>query len=279
MDKRYRQSKHYGLGKSVSNRRFKLARLFGVVFLVGLLLFLVSRQFAIKKVSVITTGLSCASSDQIARFVSAQGRSLVLFDLARVQKAILTKFNCVSQVDVVRVWPSALEIKVQGRLPVALIVSDSGGLQIQLKQIESTASSHAALLNFSTDNPASQPLMVDKLGYVFGNASEGAKLPLVRFETQSWNIGESVSLSLLNGVLSINQELLKLGYLVTLLRINAVNDLIVITDPGLKLVFSLNKDLNIQLASLQLILQKAKIESKPIDSIDLRFNKPVVVYK
>ena len=46
----------------------------------------------------------------------------------------------------------------------------------------------------------------------------------------------------------------------------------------LGIVFDLNQDLAKQVASLQLILSRSKIEGKSISSIDLRFDKPVVVF-
>ena len=61
------------------------------------------------------------------------------------------------------------------------------------------------------------------------------------------------------------------------------NNLIVLTDPIL--LFTLSKTRDSQdsiyntLISLQLILNKAKMEGKLIKIVDLRFDKPVVEYK
>jgi len=44
-------------------------------------------------------------------------------------------------------------------------------------------------------------------------------------------------------------------------------------------LFSPQKKLEIQLDSLQLIFSRAKIEDRKIKSLDLRFDKPVVVYE
>lgn len=43
-----------------------------------------------------------------------------------------------------------------------------------------------------------------------------------------------------------------------------------------KIVLDLNRDLSLQIASLQLILQQAKIDEEAAEFIDLRFDKPVV---
>lgn len=43
-----------------------------------------------------------------------------------------------------------------------------------------------------------------------------------------------------------------------------------------KIVLDLDRDLSLQIASLQLILQQAKIDGEAAEFIDLRFDKPVV---
>jgi len=45
-----------------------------------------------------------------------------------------------------------------------------------------------------------------------------------------------------------------------------------------KIAFSLKRDILKQLVSLQLILQKAKIDESMIETVDLRFDKPVVKF-
>lgn len=266
--------------KVVSNRRFKILRLLIIVLVLGLGFFIIKSQFAIKKVDVVVTALSCASSADIARAAILQRHSLIFLNTGQIQKKIIAKYSCIQQVEVKKVWPNKVSIKVSGRLPVALGVSDASVSKLSLKQIESTASSQAALLDFSQALDSNlEQVLIDQSGYVFSKAGDGTGLPLIRFEDQPVNVGSTVPRNLLDGVLTITHELEKMNYHQTLLRVNRVNDLIVTTSEGLKLVFSLNKDLNIQLASLQLILQKAKIESRAIDSVDLRFNKPVVVYQ
>ena len=48
---------------------------------------------------------------------------------------------------------------------------------------------------------------------------------------------------------------------------------------NLEVLFSLQKEAQIQLDSLQLIFSRAKIEGRNIKKIDLRFDKPVVSYE
>ncbi len=50
-------------------------------------------------------------------------------------------------------------------------------------------------------------------------------------------------------------------------------------DKGLLVIFSSQKEMDFQLDSLQFIFSRAKIEGRKIKKIDLRFDKPVVVYE
>ena len=61
------------------------------------------------------------------------------------------------------------------------------------------------------------------------------------------------------------------------------NRLIVDSEP--RVTFALNKEISRQSASLQLILRQAKMnldpdkpDSRSVESVDLRFDRPVVVY-
>ena len=54
--------------------------------------------------------------------------------------------------------------------------------------------------------------------------------------------------------------------------------LIVIFSDRLTCFFSLEDEIEPQLASLQFILWRAKIESKSLKTVDLRFDKPVIRY-
>ena len=44
-------------------------------------------------------------------------------------------------------------------------------------------------------------------------------------------------------------------------------------------IFTSEKDANVQVDSLQLILSESKIDPSKIDKIDMRFVKPVITYK
>lgn len=50
------------------------------------------------------------------------------------------------------------------------------------------------------------------------------------------------------------------------------------TTDGTQIIFSPNKDFSSQVDALQIILPRLKIEGKQTNSIDLRFDRPIVIY-
>lgn len=50
-------------------------------------------------------------------------------------------------------------------------------------------------------------------------------------------------------------------------------------ETGEEVIFSSKKDLNSQVASLQLILSRLKIEGRSFKRLDLRFDQPVIIFK
>lgn len=78
---------------------------------------------------------------------------------------------------------------------------------------------------------------------------------------------ERAAQKIYNKLISLNLEIKKVSTL-------AKNDLLV--EGTYKIYFSLEKNIDFQLASLQLILNKAKIESDKVEYIDLRFERPVI---
>jgi hypothetical protein len=63
-----------------------------------------------------------------------------------------------------------------------------------------------------------------------------------------------------------------------LLKVSMSGTMIIVDVQEMKVILNLKGEYLKQLASLQLILQKNKIDSKRIESVDLRFAKPVVIY-
>lgn len=57
-----------------------------------------------------------------------------------------------------------------------------------------------------------------------------------------------------------------------------INNNLMASVSGILVTFSLDKDLEVQVRALQLVLPRLKMESKPAKEIDLRFNKVIIKY-
>ena len=100
------------------------------------------------------------------------------------------------------------------------------------------------------------------------NAKEIIPLTL---EPKIGEIKQSKSDLLIN---SLPQEVFKLKKI----KEETLNELTLISDDGTVAIFSLTKDTEFQLTTLQNLLTKAKISKKKVKIIDLRYEKAVVVY-
>ena len=73
---------------------------------------------------------------------------------------------------------------------------------------------------------------------------------------------------------SLPKEVFELGKV----QDESLQELRLLSNQGTLAIFSLEKDADFQLTTLQNLLTKAKINKKRVKSIDLRFDKAVVVY-
>jgi len=64
----------------------------------------------------------------------------------------------------------------------------------------------------------------------------------------------------------------------TSITINSNNSATLVIDSNQKVIMSLNKDLSMQLSSLQLMKDHLTIEGKQLKTADFRFDKPVISY-
>jgi len=92
-------------------------------------------------------------------------------------------------------------------------------------------------------------------------------------------LGNKVEDESLLKVLEITAGLIKSDFTAQDLRILDKDSFAAFSQQENVVIFSLKKDAITQVDSLQLVLSKAKIDGTKIAKIDLRFDKPVIVYK
>ncbi|KKP70268.1 hypothetical protein A2X44_00995 [candidate division CPR3 bacterium GWF2_35_18] len=119
--------------------------------------------------------------------------------------------------------------------------------------------------------------VLDQKGYVFALTNDQIKAPLFEDLETEWQIGRSINSEKVAFAISTVSRFNKLNLHPTNFLFSGENDLVVKTDTNLEIIFSSFKDVDLQIAVLDVVLKNAKIEGKTFEKIDLRFDRPVVV--
>lgn len=234
---------------------------------------------AIKKISINPDNLSCTDKNRIEQQINFSKQNLFLMDEKKIEKNLKEKFLCIKTIAFKKSFPDKIDLSLSEREPVALIINIPNNKQQDLKVLEATSSSVVTELNISKFLPEaseSSKFLVDSSGFIFREATqEFSNLQSFYLVYEDISLGKNIPGDM------IQKNILLLDKLATF---QIVVEKVVIFDEKIlvegkpKLIFSKNYALDRQLTSLQLILKKAKMESKVISYIDLRFNKPTVIY-
>ncbi len=252
--------------------------LFFVFFILGLFVFFNTNLLKVSEVRFKSDLKRCTNTNSIEGFLDLKGKNIILIDESIIISKVKQKFSCLDNLTIKKIYPDKLEISLHERVPemiVTFATEKEKKLELDLPEA-SAASSTAGLFRFDIEIATeSGRVLVDKSGFIIsslGNElSEFAGLPrvyLVNFGKQAFIIENSIIPKTLTIIKSINFSFNTLTVKEDMLFVSGEQNV----------VLSLSKEINRQLASLQLILQKATIDLKPIEFIDLRFDKPVVIY-
>jgi hypothetical protein len=193
-------------------------------------------------------------------------------------------FICIGSVKITKKLPNQVDISVLSRQPAAVLVSihdpessSSARLNniIQELSASSSASVSAKPAIFEFKGTVEDMVVVDSEGVVYSKNIE-INVPKIYFWGENLILGKRVDQNLIKSALIILDRVKIFGVNIIEAKIFLQRILVINSEP--KLVFALDRDLNLQLASLQLILEKAKIEETNMEFIDLRYDKPVVKY-
>lgn len=245
-------------------KRIKKRNLFKLLFIIpiiALVIFLIrSDFFNIKYIDVKLDKIACAEANQIKDSSGLLGQNIIFLDSKKAKENIKNKFICVRDTTLSRHFLNKISLAVSGRTPVAI-----------LRLAEASSSSSIEEIATPSAKPGMDAFLVDDEGVIFSKDGQGS-LPNIFFTDQTISLGEKLE----------NINSLKIIDRVKMLAVepqNAVvadNILIIFSSP--KVVFRLDEKIDIKLASLQLILQTAKIDDKRLEFVDLRFDKPIVKF-
>lgn len=68
------------------------------------------------------------------------------------------------------------------------------------------------------------------------------------------------------------------GFPIDFPLVSTTSGILAKTAGGTRILFSKDKEFDVQVDALQIILSRLKIEGKQVSSIDLRFDRPIVIY-
>lgn len=242
-----------------------------------------SNLLAIKKVVVKLNNSPCASEDDIRKAVKLERQNISFTSQSSLEKKLKKDFLCIDNLKLYKHFPQDVELAIEGRKALLAInlVEGPKPLELKIDSLEATPSSQSAFFTRFTNLDSyfaseGASLVVDKGGLVFATTSAGSNLPEIFMVNIQLSLGQRISKETVTSVLEIIDKLKELQLSID--KAIVQRNYLIIKSGGIKVFFNLEKNVDQTIASLQLLLQKSKIDSSSFESIDLRFDKPVVVY-
>ncbi len=259
----------------IRKKRRRFVRFSKIIFLFLTALFilvaiLVARSsfFHIKQIEIRGDKIGCVNSDQLKNALGLYGQNFFLLNNKKLQEDLKTKFVCIKNVVFDRLIPDKVKVEISLRKPTAIL------FKIKDKQ----ASPSSLIENIATPEASEvqDSYVVDNESVVFSKSTDDLNIPKIYIYDPDIAVGEKLENSFINNSLKILDKIKTFG--VTTKKSWIAEEFFIINpdtmDP--KIIFRLNHQIDLQLASLQLILAEAKIDLKELTFIDLRFDKPIV---
>ena len=259
-----------------SSRKLSLKRITFLIFIILITLlfsYLFLTTFIVKKIEIITDGGSCVEKRQIEQNINLLGKNLFFLDINKVKQNLQNKFVCIKDVNSIKNYPTGMKLNIQSRQP-----------KISLTSVGINATSSADLINL-TQNSATfsaklienkENFYIDDEGVIYSKLVDQGSILNIKVVNKDLNIGQRLDKRIVENILKIFQKTGDQGIVIDKIFLHDNN--LFIENSNSVLIFNTMNKIDTQIASLQLIVQKAKIENENIEFIDLRFDKPVVKY-
>lgn len=272
----------------------------GSIFGTTLLAFFFLSFFQITQITI-KSEVICTNQTAIKQALHLTYANLLLVNTGALEGELIKKYLCIKGVIFTRKWPHTLEVSILARQPALVfdLVPDVASVSsVDLLQAKNLESSPAARLIEATaeakltqtlefpqpEATVSGQLIVDSSGVIFAQ-NESVSVPHVQINLPNAKLGDKVDSRIIQNSQKIFSRLKSLGFTVLNSKIVDQLYLLVVAESQtekastLKLGFTLDGQHLRELASLQLILQKNRIDLRSIEIVDLRFDKPIVQYK
>lgn len=267
-----------GFGKK--RRRFSswvlkiLIILIVLVVVAGGFFFLTSNFFYIKYLDVQTERVNCTSTEDLKNTSQILDRSIFFLDKQIVEDKLRKRYVCVKGISLSPEFPNRIKMQVFGRTPVFQL------LRLPEKEPSSSAVFEDFLNKDSSESAKENSkikdkYLVDEEGVLFSKDEIGSLKKLYFFD-DSLTLGQKLDQNIFENYQEVIKKLAVLAIASEEAKIYSNKYLLYNAKP--KLIIDLSGNINTQLASLQLILSRAKIEGKEMEFIDTRFENPIVKY-
>lgn len=232
--------------------------------------FIFSKFLIINEISIKLNNINCVDEEGIKGNLGILGRNILLINFNGLEDKLKSKYICIKGVNFGKQFPDKVLLQVSGRNPVLVITS------LQVEASSSGQLNFSEIFSTSSAQIKGEPFLVDNEGVIYSKFSEGLNLPSLNLVGEDIALGQKMDQEVVQKMEKVIDKTRELNLNVQTLIM--IPDKYLVIDVQPRLLFSLEKDVETQLASLQLILDKAKIDDMAIEFIDLRFEKPVVKY-
>jgi hypothetical protein len=249
----------------------KLLKILGfILFLILIGFWLKSDFWQVKRVDCQFNQLNCNA--EIASKVRdlSLGQHLLFFPRQLVSDKIKENYPQVHFVKIKKRLPDKLSFELTSRNPVAALARE-------------LFSEPGATLSGELKNPkfslTGTYYLIDQEGIVIQKVDANPNLPLILVKNDlQTKVGEKIAQEEVQKTIEILMGM-KLRLLEPKVsRPVSFREIEIWLENEILVLFDGQKDIGVQLDSLQFIYSRSKIEGKQIKKIDLRFDKPVVLY-
>ena len=204
----------------------------------------ISQAFKVKTLEVQSEN-DCLNKEKVEKEYGVINQNIFLVNTKDLTSKLKAKYACIGTLNVSKAYPSKLIIEVKTKGPVAKI--------------------------------ADSPLLLTEDGLIV----EGQSPPLTLFlpSGQNLTLGQKLDKKEILFALKLAANITKSDFIANNIRILDATTVAAYNQEGAVVLFSVENDALFQVDSLQLILAKAKIDATKITKLDLRFDKPIIVYK
>ena len=212
------------------------------------ILFFINQFFLIKKVELISDRkFLLTNKDELIN------KNLIFINQDKIAKKIILKNSLLKTAVIDKVWPATLKVTVYFYEPMAALIVNKG------------------LFNLSAD------------GRILSKIKDGqSPLPIINYyqklNSNSFQTGDWINYKDIQQTLFFIDKLRQINLIPLAIDIKGQDMLIFNLNGDKKIVFSNQKEKELQDYQLELIIRQFKIEGKEFKKIDLRFEKPVITF-